>query len=290
MEFKPGIYPGISRADYDSVVALNQSSIKLISERHVKAAWTRLHHPDDPSQAMIEGQAFHAMLLEPGKFSKRFAVYPNVTKVSKAGKDEWAKWEVGNAGKWGLKADKMLELQAQVHALLSHPVVARWVDQAIYHEFAVMWEHPTYGFPCKALVDAVSRDEGRTWVWDAKTTRNATAAFWAREIVNLSYLIQAEWTIQGLNQIAEAERDFAFVAIETTGFNDVAIFECGPLTRFEARHRIDKACRQWAKALSSGIFPGPTTQIQQIEAPRWAMTHEQDFEQLGEEGLIDGDE
>lgn len=290
MEFKPGIYPGISRADYDSVIALNQSSIKLILDRHVKAAWTRLHHPDEPSEAMIEGQAFHAMLLEPGTFAQRFASYPKFDRRTKVGKEEWAAWEEENKDKHHLPIERMLELQDQVAALLAHPVVARWIDNALYHEFAVFWEHPQYGFPCKALVDSVSRDEGRTWVWDAKTTREATVDFWRREIVNRSYLIQAEWTLQGLNALAEADRDFAFVVLETKGFKDVAIYECGPLTRFEARHRIDKACRRWADSLESGTFPGATTQIQQIEAPRWAMTHEADFEALGEEGDDDGDE
>lgn len=287
MEFKPGLYPGISRADYDSVIALNQSSIKLIEERHVRAAWTRLHHPDDPSQAMIEGQAFHAMLLEPSEYAKRFAAYPKIDKRSKAGKDEWAAWEAANTGKWHLSIEKMLELQSQVEALLRHPVVARWVDKAVHHEFAVFWNHPVYGFPCKALVDAVSRDEGRTWVWDAKTTRDATPEFWRRELANRNYLVQAAWTLDGLNQIAEADREFAFVVLETSGYMDVAIYECGPLTLFEARHRIDKACRKWARALESGVFPGPTTEIQQLEVPRWALTHERDEEELGD---VDGSE
>jgi hypothetical protein len=280
MEFKPGIYPGISRADYDSVIALNQSSIKLIGERHVKAAWTRLHHPDDPSQAMIEGSAFHAMLFEPNEYEQRFAAYPRYDKRTKAGKALWEEWEAENAGKWHLSIEKMLELQSQVHALLAHPVASRWIDQAVYHEFAVFWTHPTYGFPCKALVDAVSRDEGLTWVWDAKTTRDATPGFWAREIANRSYIVQAAWTLDGLDQIAMADREFAFVALETGGFMDVAIYRCGPLSLFEARHRIEKACKKWARALETGVFPGATTEIQTLEVPRWALTHERDEEAL----------
>jgi hypothetical protein len=171
---------------------------------------------------------------------------------------------------------------------MRHPVAERWVDGLIHTEFAAMWLHPIYGFPCKALVDAVSRDRGRTWVWDAKTTRDATPAFWRKEVVNRGYLIQSEWTIQGLNEIAPAERDFAFVVAETKGYMDVSVYECGALTRFEAKHRIAKACRKWAQALETGRFEGASTEVQLIEAPKWAMTHESDWDEI-EEGTDGGE-
>lgn len=293
MEFSVGIHPGISRVDYDSVIALNQSTIKLIDERHMKAAWTRLHHPDPPSLAMIEGQAFHKLLLEPGRFDEDFIARPKWDMRTKTGQAARVAWEEQHPGwetKQEIQIERLIELQNQVAVLMEHPIVARWVDGLLFTEFAAFWNHPEYGFPCKALVDAVSRDRGRTWVWDAKSTRNATVEFWRKEVVNRGYLIQAEWTIQGLNAIAEAERDFAFVAVETAGYMDVAVFECGPLTRFEAKHRIAKACKKWARALETGRFEGAVGDVQMIEAPRWAMTHEQDFDQISEEGFDDGDE
>ncbi len=286
MEFKPGVFPQITRAEYDAVIALNQSSIKLIDERHVRAAWRRLHHPDPPSEEMIEGSAFHCLLLEPKLFDERYIVRPKWdmrTKVGKTGREEW---EAANPG-WELKYEllegKKAELDLQVAAMKAHPLVGRLIEGAVAMECAIFWTHPEYGFPCKALVDGISRVDGRTIVWDPKTTRDATAQFWRREIANRNYMIQAEWTIQGFDELAPAERDFFFVALETEGDMDIAIYEVGSLTRFEARHRISKACKKWAKALETGIYPGASTEVQLIEAPRWAMTHER-------EDLGDGDE
>lgn len=286
MDFKPGIYPGITRADYDSVIALNQSSIKLIDERHVKAAWRRLHHSDPPSQKMIEGSAFHALLLEPTLFADRFIVRPKWNMSTNIGKHARAAWESEHPG-WQLRfeilEEKHAELQIQIEALRAHPVVGRWLEAVIHCECAIFWEHPEHGFPCKALVDGISRVDGRTIIWDPKTTRDATAGFWRKEIASRNYMVQAEWTMQGFDALAPAERDFFFVAIETEGDMDIGVYECGPLTRYEARHRIAKACKRWAQAIESGIYPGATTSVQQLEVPRWALTHEHDLDEMGED-------
>lgn len=281
MEFKVGMFPEITRAEYDSVVALNQSSIKLIDERHVRAAWRRLHHPDPPSEAMIKGSAFHCLLLEPRLFDERYVVRPKWDMRTKVGKADRELWEAENVG-WELKyeipEEDFAEMQVQVAAMKAHPTVGRLIEGAVYCECAIFWEHPQYGFFCKALVDGVSRVDGRTIVWDPKTTRDATASFWRKEINNRNYMVQAEWTLQGFNELAPADRDFFFVPIELGGDMDIMIYECGPLTRFEAKHRIEKACQKWAKALATGTYPGAATGVQMIEAPKWAMTHERDFE------------
>lgn len=282
MDFKIGLHPGISRADYDSVIALNQSSIKLIDERHVKAAWRRLHHPDPPSEAMIQGSAFHCLLLEPKMFAERFVARPHWDMRKKADKLEREVWESENPG-WQLRdeieIEKLGELQLQVAMLKAHPIVGEWIKHAKAYECAVFWEDDVHGFPCKALIDAISVVNGRTIVWDPKTTRDATPAFWRKEINNRNYMVQAEWTIQGLNAVAPADRDFFFVALETKGEMDIGLYEVGALSRFEARHRIRKACKKWQRAQETGIYPGAPTAPQMIDAPKYAMTHERDYEE-----------
>lgn len=288
MDFAPGIVPGISRADYDAVFALNQSSIKIIDERHVKAAWRRLRHPDPPSRAMIVGTAFHLMLLEPEKFNEQFVVIPKWDMRTKVGKESRAAWEADNPGwesRYELTVDEMLNLQGLVRQFLEHPVASVMIDNAIHYELGVFWNHPEYGFPCKALVDVVTRYEGRTWVLDLKSTRDVSPQFWSREIANRGYMIQAEWIIQGLNELSPAERDFGFLVGETGGERDVMIYEAGPTTRWEASHRIARACLQWDQAIRSDTFPGAEPRIQMIEAPRWAMTHMNEWE-----GLVRGDD
>jgi len=283
MDFEPGIYPHMLDAEYRQIEALNQSTIKVIDERHVHAGWQALYRPTEPTQAMIEGTAFHLLVLEPHLFDEQFTSFPMqeekpesvVIKRGKANLAIWAEWEAENKARYGLKPDKIAELKEQAAHIRKHPVVGKWIKNAQMREFVVLWEHPEFGFPCKAKVDAVTVDEW-TWVWDLKTTRDASRDFWKKEIHNRNYLVQAEWTLQGLNEISPYDRRFAFAACETDGYRDIAVYECGPATRFEAKHRIQKVCRKWSDALLRNEFAGMPTDVQQIEVPGWAMTNERD--------------
>ena len=283
-EFTPGIYPHMPDPEYRLIPALNQSTIKVIDERHVHAGWEKLHRPTPPTQAMIEGTAFHYLVLEPHLYDKAFVSVPmqeeNPEKVViKRGKENlaiWADWEKVNKDRYGLKPEKIIELKEQAKRIREHPVLGQWIAEAEMREFVVLWEHPIYGFPCKAKVDAVTVEDW-TWVWDLKSTRDASEGFWKKEIANKNYLVQAEWTLQGLNEISEHDRRFAFAACETTGYMDIGIYECGATTRFEAKHRIDSVCRKWADALERNAFDGMPVDVREIEVPNWAMTHLRDL-------------
>ena len=279
--FEPGIYPDMPRSEYDSIVALNQSTLKVILERHARAGYKRLVVPRQPSQAMIEGAAFHTLCLEPHLYDERFATYPTeddgVTTLRRQGKAKlaiWGEWEADNLNRDGISVSKRAELAEQAGKLREHPVVGRWIRDAAYREFVVLWEHPRFGFPCKAQMDLIVSDvDGWTKPVDLKTTRNATQPFWEREIVNLGYMLQDAWYLQGLYELSPMERRFHFAVVETTEWMDVAIYEIGALTRAEAEFRIEGACRAWKRGLDSGAFDGMSTEAQPLEAPRWAMTH-----------------
>lgn len=288
MTFEPGIYPEMTREQYDQIIALNQSTIKTILKRHARRAYYDLTHPTPSTQPMIDGSAFHRRVLEPDRFDEGFALPPlddngnRVRKQGKANLEIWKAWNEENADRHEISVDTMAGIEKMATALWDHPTVGRWLDACQYTEFTVLWEHPEYGFPCKAQMDAVSIDEGWTWLWDLKKTKDATAESFSRDIANYDYLVQAEWYLEGLNALAEAERRFAFVAVEVDQPNDIAIYELDALARFEAKHRIDKATRIWAKALETGEFPGMDTGVQSISAPKWAMTHERDLPEDGD--------
>lgn len=78
----------LDEEDYRALPHLNQSILKhgLRSMLHMKTA---MEAPPKTTDALIFGQLFHTLVLEPDTYAKQFAVAPEVDRRTKAGKQEW---------------------------------------------------------------------------------------------------------------------------------------------------------------------------------------------------------
>jgi len=83
----PGIYPGLSFAEYQAIPALNFSKLKLLASTPAKAKW-QWDHPEEPTEAMVFGTWFHTAALQPEDMP-RFVEQPDEYEA-KGG--EWKKW------------------------------------------------------------------------------------------------------------------------------------------------------------------------------------------------------
>jgi exodeoxyribonuclease VIII len=75
---KPGIYDGISNADYHGGAGVSKSMLDVLAERsplHLHHLRTSANDNDRaPTPAQAIGTAFHALLLEPGEFVKDYCL------------------------------------------------------------------------------------------------------------------------------------------------------------------------------------------------------------------------
>ena len=184
----PGVFPGMTRVEYDSIEALNQSTIKIAHDRSLRHAHWELTHPSEPSDALVDGQAFHAMLLEPEVFKRNYAAMPTDEKGrkhsrrTKLGSEAWAEYEKEHGEKWPIKADRIGELVAMRDSVMQHKIAHDLISNASYTELSAVWEHPSFGFLCKGQIDLVTQYEGWTWVIDVKTCVDASPEAFNRAI------------------------------------------------------------------------------------------------------------
>jgi exodeoxyribonuclease VIII len=280
---EPGIYEGISREEYDSIEALNQSTIKVAWEKSLYHAHYQNLHEKDPTDAMIMGQALHTSILEPHLFNDRYATMPvnekgdRLNKRTKVGADAWSAYESEHGTKIPLKPAAIEDIRLATAHIRSHPAASSMLDAALSKEVAIVWTHPEYGFKCKALIDLITLYEGWTWIVDVKSTTDASPAGFSRTVANYSYMIQAAWNIDGLNQVAPAERRFGFIAFEKEAPYGTAVYEIDPLSLYEGRYRCDKIAAKWARALKTGWFEGYSNVPVMTDSKQWAMTHEKEI-------------
>jgi ATP-dependent exoDNAse (exonuclease V) beta subunit len=285
---EPGLYPGMSREQYDEVEALNQSTIKVAYERSLYHARMKQLEVKTPSDALIEGNALHTLILEPELFDKRYGPMPVTEKNAKhsirtkAGLTAWEQYEDTHAGKHPIKATRIEELRAIRDQVLTHPLTSELIANAIHKETSFFWEHPDYGFLCKGQFDLLTEYNGWTWIIDLKSAADASKEGFRRAVASYGYMVQDAFYTDGLNEIAPADRRFGFVAFEKEFPYAIQIHELDPELRFEGRFRIDTVCKQWAEAQETGIYPGYPPGINVLTGPRWAMTHERVMEEENE--------
>lgn len=280
MEFAPGIYTDVPREEYDAIVALNQTTIKVAYDKSLYHADYSLRHPSKPTQALIEGQALHTLILEPHLFDKRYAPMPvnekgdKLSRRTKIGNEAWMVYDHEHGDKIPLKPSVIDDMANVRLSVRNHPVAAEMIDKADYTEAVVLWEHPTYGFPCKAQIDLFTNYSGWTWITDLKSARDASPMGFSRAIANYGYFCQAAWYLEGLNTLGEAERRFGFIAFEKEAPYGTAVYEIDPMSLYEGQHRCDKIAKRWARSLEKGTFEGYSVGVEMSSHMKWAMTHE----------------
>lgn len=277
-----GLHPDMDRNEYEDVFALNQSSIKTAYDRSLMHARYQLNHPSEPSEALVEGNALHTLILEPSKFNDEYAPMPvdangsKLARRTKAGAKAWAEYEDEHGDKIPMKQKRIEELMGTREAVLKHPVARQMVENAKHVEVPFFWEHPEYGFDCKGQFDLLTTYKDWTWCVDLKSAVDASKAGFARAVSNFGYMIQEHWYLEGLHAIAPARRRFAFIVFEKDPPHAVGVYTLDDRNRFEGAYRCNAISAKWAGALETDRFSGYSPVIEQVGAKPWAMTHERE--------------
>ena len=83
----------MTETEYRNHPAVSRSELWRIRESPQKFAWYK-QHPPEPTPALLFGQVFHKLVLEPNLFEQEFVVAPECDRRTKAGKMAWADFQM----------------------------------------------------------------------------------------------------------------------------------------------------------------------------------------------------
>ena len=282
---EPGLYPGMDRSEYDAVDALNQTTIKIAYEKSLLHARAEQLQSSEPTEAKIIGLALHTLILEPELFQERFAPMPVNAKGDKwnrrfqDGAIAWDIFDDEHPGCHAIKQAKIDELYIMRASVLRDPTCREIIEAASFQEVSFFWEHPDYGFACKGQADLISQYEGWSWCVDVKSTKDASPLGFSKEIGTFSYMVQGAWYLEGLNEIAEAERRYGFIAFDKSTPFCASFYELDPENLMEGRYRCDTVARKWQAGIEAGEFGAYPGGITQTKPQGYAMTHRNQFDE-----------
>lgn len=261
---KPGIYSGVSSADYHADEALGSTSLKTLATR------TPAHYQWDRtrpkfSDAFTLGTAAHSLILE-GDTSGIVVVEAD-NWLTKAAKEQ--KTEALASGKQPLLTKEMTQVWEMHSAVMRHPQ-ARELFTGHRAEESVFWDED--GLMLKCRPDAWQ--PGR--LVDLKTTVDASPRAFGKTAYNFGYHQSAAHYIDGVKAATGEELPFTFVLVEKTAPYLVSVVELDWEAIDLGRGLNDRAKRIYRECTNTGNWPGYPT-AEPIALPNYAVYETEDL-------------
>jgi exodeoxyribonuclease VIII len=259
----PAFCAGMTEADYRNALGLSQSSLKIFSKSpaHYLAS---TEEKSEPSDAMILGSVFHAIMLQPEKALELYAVKLKVDGRSKEGKAYNENFAIENAGKFIINTEQEAQLIAMRRSILGHAKAVELLDNSDYKELPVFGTYFTpYGdVRLKGLIDAYDSERG--FVNDIKTCEDASPegfrkAIWERryDLQNVQY----DWL---LNNAGKPVNQFNFICIEKKPPYAVAVYSISAKSLLKSAGYWDCLVLEYGACTSSGIWKAYSDDIVEL--------------------------
>lgn len=268
---KPGIYDGITNAEYHGGPGVSKSMLDVIAAKspmHLQYLRSAAND-NEPTAAQALGTAFHSLLLEPDDFAASYVVAPKFDKRTKDGKAGWEAFQAEHEGKQFIDADMDAILSAMREAVHAHPVARALITAPGHAERSVYWTDPITGELCRCRPD-YWREDGI--IVDVKTTDDASPEGFAKSVANWRYHVQDPFYTDGIHQATGiAPRGFVFLVVEKKAPHAVAVYSLDRESRDLGRMEYRRDLQRYADCVRSGKWPGYGEVIQEIGVPQWKL-------------------
>lgn len=281
---KDGIYPSMTREQYDALVDReNWSRLKNLgrSPAHYRHA---LLEPRKDTAALRNGRANHVAILEPEKFATQVAIWEGGRRASKA----WDAFAEDNAGKDILTQAEYDLLIGMQRAVRQHPIASRYL-QGGRAEVSVLWTHTVAGLPgesvmpCKSRLDYLAPD----WIVDLKTCRDANPMAFGRAAFDLGYHAQAAYYVDAVAAVTGKRLPYIIVAAELSPPCIVQVYRLPEHVLAAGRDHYRSLLYRLNECRREDRWDGYSAEEMDLELPRWSgiETPEPEGESLEDLGL-----
>ncbi len=201
----------MTEKEYRQHPAISRSELFKIKESPEKFRYYK-DNPEEPTPALIFGQLFHAMALQPDTVKEQFAVAPNVDRRTKAGKEAYAEFEQYAQGKTVVTAD-MAELASEMcDALMNNKNAQKLLNGAKETEF--FWIDELTGEECKCRTDVLATIGDLNIIVDLKSAESAATETFTKDAVKYGYDFQSAMYKIGVEKNTGKNYIFVFIVVE----------------------------------------------------------------------------
>lgn len=279
----PGMYPGLSRAEYEAIPAANYSTLKHYAAATPAHARERIVHPKEVSDAMKLGNLCDCAILEPSLLEARYCVLPDFTvglvddsgkayanpRGTKKYKQLVSDFGREHVGKDFVSADELTTAKLVAEAIATSRTATELLTAPGDNQVAIVWIDPDTGLLCKALLDRLCTWNGERCVVDLKTTEDGCPPAFRKSCELLGYDVQAASYLKGLACLDMPARHFIHVVAETVPPYGVAVHEMTDAFLSIGIQRYERFLGTHAECTAAGRWPCYPDSIQPLDPSPW---------------------
>jgi len=311
-EFLQGIIEDLPNEEYHHGPGLSSSGIKLMlqSPLHYYDKYVKEDREEnDSTPTLIQGSAYHSLVLEPASFNDEFALpldaedYPDALRTvadmtdrlklygvpvkGKPKKEQLIEmvteadpnaifWdqivkahESESKGKTMLTLKQLETVNEMSRALNAHPTIPSLIGNGKV-EVSMYWTDEATGVLCKIRPDLYVNG---VMIADLKSTQDASPEGFPKSVYNYGYHISAAYYLDGYKAVTGDDLcgNFIFIAQESTSPYAAAPYVISDEALEVGRREYRRALEMFAECSQSGNWPGYSPKIQPISLPAWAF-------------------
>lgn len=300
----PGVYLGLTMAQYLAIPALSAGVIRTLLDRCPAAArhgsWLNPDLEPDDTDGTDTGSVAHSILLEGSEACCQIfdpADYPNVSGggvatgwTNKAIKE--ARAQSRAAGKIPMLAGSMAEVRTMVGAAREFVESLRTSEPAIYAAFqtaggksevTMVWQEGET--LCKLRADRIAADNGV--VIDYKTSAMSVEPDrWGRtQLVSMGYYVGASWYRRGVRALTGVDPAYVFLCQETDAPYLCSLVGLDPAGMELGDEKVGAGLREWQRCVTNNAWPGYANRVCYPEIPVWERMRWDERNGVGADGI-----
>lgn len=201
----------MTEKEYRNHPAISRSELLKIAESPEKFIYYK-QHPEEPTLALLFGQLFHAMALQPENFWDQFIVAPNVDRRTKSGKETFAEFQVNAENKTVVTSDMVEQASAMCESLKKNEFVKKLLKGE--KEKVFFWKDDLTGEHCKCRIDCLTEFKENLIIVELKSTENAETEAFISSAIKYRYDFQSAMYIDGVKANTGIKPLFVYIVIE----------------------------------------------------------------------------
>jgi hypothetical protein len=279
----PGIYSRLPLDDYHrgdicdgpSVSSTTLRTLINTSPAHAWAACPLNPNRVEPkeTEAFALGRAAHHLLAAEIGFENVFAIRPETIDGApwQGNRTVCKKWlaQAKREVKTVLTSAQVEQVRGMAVSLGAHPLVQSGILNGLI-ERSMFWRDPETGIWLKSRPDAIPSDAGD--FSDLKTTPSTLYLDLQRSIADFGYIQQAALTFEGARALGIEATSFNLLWIEKQPPHCVRVQQLRDEDIDRGRMLNRVAIRMFADCLSTGVWPGPgddRDDVEFVDLPEW---------------------
>ena len=259
----------MTEQEYRSHPAISRSELWRIHDSPEKFKYFK-EHPEEPTPALLFGQVFHKMALEPDTFDLEFVVMPDVDRRTKEGKQLWAEFLEQAEGKTVIPAEMYEQAKAMCASLTAVPFAQKLLNGR--REVPFFWVDERTGEECKCRTDCLNTQYSQPIIVDVKSATDASTEAFIKDAIKYGYDFQAAMYSEGVSKHIHQTSLFVFIVVEKTPPYAVNILQADELL-LQRGHNIFRECIEtYHECKLSGNwygYLGKNNQINTLALPAW---------------------